>query len=119
MPHHARGMCQQHYDEYRKKNRRDKKPAETTKSCAVPGCNRMHHARGYCKMHYAKFVKSGKKPESEKPTVQSAPVSVSLPSPDEDLDVFLEKRLTIIRQRHKNILKKRSKKKAKKSRDGT
>lgn len=99
-PHHARGLCQKHYDEMRKKDRRARRLGsgttgrERVRVCSVPECNRPHHARGYCKLHYARLSKSG--------TSTEAAVDESNP-PDarRDRSKFLAWRLQLIRWRHK------------------
>jgi len=106
-PHHARGYCQQHYDEFRKKNRNSDKTGNSSdrKVCSVPGCNRFHHARGYCKMHYAKIVKGGTSGGNSRNVSPTTPII--LPSPETDPEGFRDKRLLLIRQRHRLILKKK------------
>lgn len=102
-PHHARGFCQQHYDDFRKrKHRPGGSQAGGRKMCSVPGCNRFHHARGYCKMHYAKMAKTGQ--VSIKPSLN---VPITLPSPDADPEGFRDKRLLLIRQRHRLMMAKK------------
>ena len=106
-PHHARGYCQQHYDELRKKDRKTERTvsASDRKLCSVPGCNRFHHARGYCKMHYAKIVKNGGSGGSGKSLSSTTPIV--LPSPETDPSGFRDKRLLLIRQRHRLMMKKK------------
>ncbi|MBN1808705.1 MAG: hypothetical protein JW909_06520 [Planctomycetes bacterium] len=103
-PHHARGLCQKHYDEFRKKNR---KPASSQgrKTCSVEGCKRTHHAKGYCKMHYAKLVK-GSIPRGPAGDVTLPHDSQIQDSSDPQTAEFLEKRLQLIRRRHQILLKK-------------
>ena len=106
-PHHARGYCQRHYDEFRKNDRISVRTGVSTKRkiCSVPGCHRFHHARGYCKMHYAKIVKAGVSGGNSKSVVPTTPIV--LPSPEADPEGFREKRLLLIRQRHRLLLKKK------------
>ncbi|HHN47236.1 MAG TPA: hypothetical protein ENN09_07325 [Planctomycetes bacterium] len=111
-PHHARGLCQKHYDDYRKKSHGPEAAAAAPpvaggkKLCSVPGCSRFHHARGYCKMHYAKVVKNS---GSGTPRPVSLTTPVVLPSPTTDPEGFAEKRLLLIRQRHRLLQKHRKK----------
>jgi len=96
-PHHARGLCQKHYDEFRKKDRRARRLARAgggnrVRVCSVPGCNRPHHARGYCKLHYARFTKTGR-------AVPDAPAAP--PDPRRNRNRFLAWRLELIRWRHR------------------
>lgn len=100
-PHHARGLCQTHYNEQRKKWQRTERlePASASRSgirtCSVEGCKRPHHARGYCKLHYARLVRPRLK-------AAGAPADADVPpDPEADRERFLAWRMEALRRRHR------------------
>lgn len=102
-PHHARGLCQKHYDELRKKDRKARRLGKGSpnrdkgRTCSVSGCNRPHHAKGYCKLHYARLAK---------PKDASEPREIDENNPPDarkSRGRFLNWRLELIRKRHKAV----------------
>lgn len=49
--HGARGMCQPHYNKWRRKN--------NPKKCSIPGCSRPHSGRGLCEFHLHRLEANG------------------------------------------------------------
>jgi hypothetical protein len=100
---HARGLCQKHYDEQRKKRTSERSRARTSqrssaarksrkssgrlpaaaagadediasKMCSVPGCASPHHAKGYCKMHYGQLRRRGRIEELPGAAAEATPL---------------------------------------------
>ena len=90
---HARGLCQQHYDQQRKSSadpaRAAKPPVKSAaatpeplaeldgKFCRASGCTNPHHAKGYCKSHYGQIRRHGHVEDLPGETGEKQPAALS------------------------------------------
>ena len=56
-PHHARGYCRAHYQQFHYGKVSDR--LNQRGQCSLDECLRPHHARGYCRRHYLRFYRHG------------------------------------------------------------